>query len=129
MLEINAWQSPHRLLTGTLTADACVPTAMYNILCLAQANSTSVRKAAQSPQASVRQRAAALLRLLGGDAAEDAPAAAAPRAHAGAPVADLIGGMDEPADVATAAPATSDDLLGIDIDWVLPLLHPSCGAL
>jgi hypothetical protein len=82
-----------------------------------------VRKAAESPQASVRQRAAALLRALGADAAGDAPAAAPDRApgarSGGAAVADLIGGMEEPADVAAPAPAPSDDLLGIFHDWSL----------
>lgn len=69
-----------------------------------QANLDHVRKAAASPQASVRQRAAAVLKLLGGD--DMAGSSTAPRSAQRAPVADLMGGMDE-------QPGPAADLLGV----------------
>ena len=65
-----------------------------------------VRKAASSPQASVRQRAAALLTLLGAEGAS-APAGAHKGAAPPAGVADLMGGLDKPS-AASAGP----DLMG-----------------
>ncbi|CAL5227111.1 g10020 [Coccomyxa viridis] len=73
-----------------------------------QTDPSPVRKAAGSPQASVRQRAAALLKLLGADSAE-APAGA-PRGAQPASAADLMGGMDEPDNAAAAA--AGSDLMG-----------------
>ena len=71
-----------------------------------QADPEPVRRAAASAQASVRQRAAALLNLLGTGEAASAPPAAQP-----SPVGDLMGGMDEAAPAAAAQPSTQD-LLG-----------------
>lgn len=71
-----------------------------------QADPEPVRRAAASAQASVRQRAAALLKLLGSDDAASAPHAAQP-----SPVGDLMGGIDEAAPAAAAQPSTQD-LLG-----------------
>jgi hypothetical protein len=74
-----------------------------------------VRRAAESPQASVRQRALALLRALGADgvASSSVASSGAPAAAGGAPVADLMGGMDEPsAAPAAAAGPSSQDFLG-----------------
>ena len=65
-----------------------------------------MRRAAASGQASVRHRAAALLKLLG---AEDA--AGAPCAPQLSSVGDLMGGMDEPTPAA-ALQASAQDLLG-----------------
>lgn len=59
-----------------------------------QTDPSPVRKAAESPQASVRQRAAALLKLLGANG-DEAPAGA-PRGAQPAGVADLMGGLNEP---------------------------------
>ena len=66
-----------------------------------------MRRAAASAQASVRQRATALLKLLGADGAAAAPSASRP-----SPVGDLMGGMDEPSPAA-APQASAQDLLGV----------------
>ena len=81
-----------------------------------QTDPSPVRKAAGSPQASVRQRAAALLKLLGNDSAEAPPGA--PRGAQPASVADLMGGLDEP-EVSGAAAAGSD-LMGEQLAHWLP---------
>jgi hypothetical protein len=74
-----------------------------------QADPEPVRRAAASAQASVRQRAAALLKLLG---AEDA--AGAPCAPQSSSVGDLMRGMDEPTPAA-ATQASAQDLLGASL--------------
>lgn len=71
-----------------------------------QADPAPVRSAAASPQASVRQRAAALLKLLGAD-----KAAGAPRASQQSTVGDLMGGTDEPSPAAAPQPS-AQGLLG-----------------
>jgi membrane protein involved in colicin uptake len=73
-----------------------------------QTNVETVRKAAASPQASVRQRAAAVLKLLG--VGDTAAGSAAPRAAQAAAVGDLMGGMDEPS--SAQGPSSGPDLLG-----------------
>ena len=64
----------------------------------------------------MRQRAAALLKLLGADSAE-APAGA-PRGAQPSSVADLMGGMDEPD--SAPAPAARSDHMGEQLFVVLP---------
>ena len=98
---------------------ACwLPDASKLSWCVAcmQTDPSPVRKAAGSPQASVRQRAAALLKLLGADSAE-APAGA-PRGAQPASAADLMGGMDEPGNAAAAA--AGSDLMGKHTIHLLP---------
>ncbi|KAK9803894.1 hypothetical protein WJX72_002592 [[Myrmecia] bisecta] len=76
-----------------------------------QADPSAVRKATTSPQATVRQRAAKVLQLIGGSTLDDTSSSAAPVANggkAGQPdlIGDLLGGSDsEP------APRASGDLL------------------
>ena len=77
-----------------------------------QTDPSPVRKAASSPQASVRQRATALLTLLGAEAPAGAHGGAAPPAGA----ADLMGGLDEPS-AASAGP----DLMG---EQQIPIQYP-----
>ena len=77
----------------------------------------------------MRQRAAALLKLLGADSAE-APAGA-PRGAQPSSVADLMGGMDEPD--SAPAPAARSDHMGEQLFVVLPsclqLSSDALGAL
>ena len=84
------------------------------VLCFCeQADPAPVRKAAESPQASVRQRALALLRALGADGVASSTSSGGPAGAAGAaPVVDLMGGMDEPSASPAAAAASGQDFLG-----------------
>ena len=84
-----------------------------------QTDPSPVRKAAASPQASVRQRAAALLKLLGANG-DEAPAGA-PRGAQPRAVADLMGSLDEPEQPDVA----STDVMG---ELSVPLL-PICRHL
>ncbi|BDA40999.1 probable AP-4 complex accessory subunit Tepsin at N-terminal half [Coccomyxa sp. Obi] len=115
-MEDASWQTVLRALSAVEavvqqgSTAACGEVAVHF-----QADSEPVRRAAASAQASVRQRAAALLKLLGTDDAASAPRAAQP-----SPVGDLMGGMDE-----TAAPQPStQDLLG-DLMDPAPAAQPS----
>lgn len=91
-----------------------------------QADPEPLRRAAASAQASVRQRAAALLKLLGADDAGSAPRAAQP-----SPVGNLMGGMDEAAPAAAPQPSTQD-LLGAAVSthtashWLFSTFSARC---
>ncbi|CAL8466715.1 g6251 [Coccomyxa elongata] len=118
-MEDASWQTVLRALSAVEavvqqgSTAACGEVAVHF-----QADPEPVRRAAASAQASVRQRAAALLKLLGSDDAASAPHAAQP-----SPVGDLMGGMDEAAPAAAAQPSTQD-LLGDLMDPV-PAAQPS----
>ncbi len=78
-----------------------------------QTDPSPIRKASSSPQASVGQRAAALLKLLGAEGTE-APCASS-RGVQPAAVADLMGGLDD-----SAPTAAGPDLMGAPSATYLP---------
>lgn len=77
-----------------------------------QANAEVVRTAVKSPQASVRQCAMRVFKLLGGDTLPEAAQPAAGSAAAAAAVPDLMTDLLGEADMLAAAPA-SQDFLGM----------------
>lgn len=77
-----------------------------------QANAEVVRTAMKSPQASVRQCAMRVFKLLGGDTLPEAAQPAAGSAAAAAAVPDLMTDLLGEADTPAAVPA-SQDFLGM----------------
>lgn len=77
-----------------------------------QANAEAVRTTMKSPQASVRQCAMRVFKLLGGDTLPETAQAAAGSAAGAAAVPDLMTDLVGEADMPAAAPA-SQDFLGM----------------
>ena len=75
-----------------------------------QANAEVVRNAMKSPQASVRQCAMRVFKLLGGETLPEASSGAAGSAAAAAAAPDLMGDLLGEADSPAAAPASQDFL-------------------
>lgn len=95
----------------------CVKEMATSVMLNLQAQSAVVRQAMKSPQASVRQCATRVFKLLGGDTLPDA--SAAPSQAAATPQPDLMGdllGEEEP------TPAAATDL-GEDASIRLHVLH------
>lgn len=88
-----------------------------------QANAEVVRTAMKSPQASVRQCAMRIFKLLGGDTLPEAAQAAAGLAAAAAAVPDLMTDLLGEADTPAAAPA-SQDFLGMVLGPTSRLADP-----
>ena len=87
-----------------------------------QANAEVVRNAMKSPQASVRQSAMRVFKVLGGETLPEANPGAAAVAAAPDLMGDLLGEADTP-----AAPPASQDFLGESLAAVVAAMrHVSC---